>query len=59
MLTACTFITGGYKIVQRKVPEFIVPDLQGFEVGFDNDNIKNIICHFYITNYTLGTSQRP
>ncbi|KAK3744583.1 hypothetical protein QZH41_016101, partial [Actinostola sp. cb2023] len=23
---------GGYKIVQRKVPEFIVPDLTGFEV---------------------------
>ncbi|KXJ04502.1 hypothetical protein AC249_AIPGENE19499, partial [Exaiptasia diaphana] len=21
---------GGYKIVQRKVPEFIVPDLTGF-----------------------------
>ncbi|KAK3740557.1 hypothetical protein QZH41_016100 [Actinostola sp. cb2023] len=23
---------GGYKIVQRKVPEFIVPDLTGFEL---------------------------
>ncbi|XP_057302145.1 39S ribosomal protein L41-A, mitochondrial-like [Hydractinia symbiolongicarpus] len=23
---------GGYKIVQKKVPEFIVPDLSGFEM---------------------------
>lgn len=24
--------SGGYKIVEKKVPEFIVPDLTGFEV---------------------------
>ena len=26
------FFLGGYRIVYKKVPEFIVPDLTGFEV---------------------------
>ena len=27
-----SFFVGGYRIVYKKVPEFIVPDLTGFEV---------------------------
>jgi len=31
MLSAMTFL-GGYRIVYKKVPQFVVPDLTGFEV---------------------------
>ena len=57
LLIFFSFSVGGYRIVYKKVPQFIVPDLTGFEVPKKQTNKPRALLLFTKVFGSLGLNR--